>query len=1366
MADNKELNDNAKLSMYFERYNPVMNDQIIAFLTELNNKADFNLDELGLENLEGLMKDVPMSAELKDSLTSKIKDRKASLATENSTRQTGMLFKNKDEVCNAFDKLIIAEEAHINAGHPEQIVPEIRSFIAHKDEYMKAHPEEKDEINSHIKNTFEHKDADNQFTVSEYIRIAYEREEVDYVTWLTGLDRTLPKGYNPARMTFDDVDINTGNRPQSAPTNKDNGKTTLKVGVIPETKDNEKDKDKNNSDNVLKVGAIPQTQTQPEREKIDEQPEMESAQIRIRSAYSDANEQWLDYLKLAAMRDMKVFDEELPDIDDIEATIDMLQKYEAKLSNKKIAELNDRVTDKILSSNELFELTPPSVLAEMYTRLKEKAAKTKDEKQQQVVANKLAKVTRRIDDLTAMVATDKDLYFADVTNIADTKRGYEKMFTARYADLTDAASNGKTNEIKVEAGRKLKYMQTALGVIESKIKAYDEVWNLSAVTAEKADAIDKRFDDIRQKMEGVEIDDETAKLVANFKFLTHDSVMLDKQQLDALTQQFPNRDFSTAKGYSDLAPAEMGYLQQSRLLPEAEPQFVDENGKQSHEWKAGCKVIPGSKLDKAILAAKQTVMLQNLGTEDEITPEFLRKEVSEQLPQTLYTLHIVDNANHGIVEMQDQFTNNKYFDEFKRNLGNIERPMSIGPATFEAGMDNIVNQTGGYAERLAERLQCDKDSKKVKNPNLKVTTKLFEPIQSIDKRAKDRLASDKSQGKQHYTRNLVKTAASAFALSATMRVVGTMAQSVTGLGWMAGGVSAALGVATTTMQVLAWRKQRKAAGLDSGFKAMIKDRRILMTLGTTALGVAAVTCMAIPGLQVAGAALGAASMALGGTNSAMTAYKASRDAGDSKFKAVLKAGGMLLAAGLGAWGGRATADAGINAYNEYNPNNNLFRHGEERIIDPGTEDRKELVVDRDALEADSKRYNEQYNISDRVHPGMSHDDYIRAVEQYNAAHPDHPIINPDEMLKHAYNAQDGRVYGPGYVQEHHLDPDVVNKVGHLINSDGTINDEAVKAFQGSDLWKESGLQNFVQRVSEPVESRPDLYASRDPHSTYSDGHIPTKEVNIPGKNPVIGTVMFDNDRPEGVAMVGVLGTLLGAKKLKDRIGSLKDGIKNVFKRKTPVQPKNPDEGGKPTTPPKKPEDTLKPTVPPKKPEENLKPTVPPKKPDERLVPILGELEKRKLLCEEFQMVYGYNPEKQKIKGDDGKYTEKPTNPLKDANYQEFVGIVEKERVAAGNKPMLEFLQERREKYLQTVGENLSKKEQAEFKDNPATHKITKDIRQDFLYSNSAENNSWSFAKFIDHAKGYFANLKNKNKTKENNTKTATVPVQSGTSRVE
>jgi hypothetical protein len=82
-------------------------------------------------------------------------------------------------------------------------------------------------------------------------------------------------------------------------------------------------------------------------------------------------------------------------------------------------------------------------------------------------------------------------------------------------------------------------------------------------------------------------------------------------------------------------------------------------------------------------------------------------------------------------------------------------------------------------------------------------------------------------------------------------------------------------------------------------------------------------------------------------------------------------------------------------------------------------------------------------------------------------------------------------------------------------------------------------------------------------------------------------------------------------------------------------------------------------------------------------------EERKLMVEEYWMIHGYNPAQREIKGDDGKAVKIEINPMLDAGYKAYAENVEAERVAAGGKPMTEFLQERRKKIDSIVEDNIA-----------------------------------------------------------------------------
>lgn len=165
----------------------------------------------------------------------------------------------------------------------------------------------------------------------------------------------------------------------------------------------------------------------------------EQEEARLRSFNSDQNDTLLDMVKVEALRDMKVIsDDEWNKVpkqpeEMIQARIEMLNDKLPKLSDKQLAEYESRVTDKMVSNDELFNLVPPAALAKAYIGLDKQIAEEKDDAQKQNLAAK--KKNRRSYGAADNYAGKKehtfdDMYFADKTNIADVYDGYVQMYDA------------------------------------------------------------------------------------------------------------------------------------------------------------------------------------------------------------------------------------------------------------------------------------------------------------------------------------------------------------------------------------------------------------------------------------------------------------------------------------------------------------------------------------------------------------------------------------------------------------------------------------------------------------------------------------------------------------------------------------------------------------------------------------------------------------------------------------------------------------------------------------------------------------------------------------------------------------------------
>ncbi len=569
-----------------------------------------------------------------EDIKSYLRAQSQSFETENSENEAA--FSSKEDVYDAFHEL-----ADKHQYKPEQ--EDFNTFMAQKKAFLADKtPEDKAEVENQLNRFLNNQDQEKMFFGNE----------------LYTVDDDFRKMYEQAEKTEEVI----------APTSEKIVETPEEPKVVP-------------------VAEINEPQPNEEEKVLPPEPPVveKTEEFRLRSLTSDDNEFLLDKMRLAALYDMqKVSDEEITDLTP-EKAIEVLNDKLPKLSNKELAEYENVLADKMLSNAEVLNLMPPSMLAKKYVALDEQSSKEKDENKKNEIEAKKLLINNRMEELTEMLVkegkTNDDLYFADVTNIADVHNGYMQMFDAMDKDWRNTEN----------ATPKAQKMRQGASMLDVEFGKYQEQWNLQNIQEEDAQKLQDRFADLNKKLEGVELDPATAKLVSNFKFLD-------------------------AEG-------------------NVEPQFVNESGELSDVYTDGAKVVEGSKLATSIRLAKQNILLENLGAETELTPELLQSQLAEKLPETLYALHVTNEVQKGALENPKQFTDKKYLDEFMQNLSNPDKPMAVSNVAFAAGVDNAVNATAGYAEALAQKIGRDKS----------VVSSVFEPIKDVDKRTEDRFENKTSK---------------------------------------------------------------------------------------------------------------------------------------------------------------------------------------------------------------------------------------------------------------------------------------------------------------------------------------------------------------------------------------------------------------------------------------------------------------------------------------------------------------------------------------------------------------------------------------------------------------------------------------------
>lgn len=855
--------------------------------------------------------------------------------------------------------------------------------------------------------------------------------------------------------------------------------------------------------------------------------------FRERSPNSDANEFTFDKAKLQTLLDLNIISQAVYDeaVKNPAAAIEQLQA-KLPLSDKKQAEYESALSDKMLETPELFELMPPSLLAKEYSKLndqiKEALAKN-PEADVSALREKVSKLADRMDTLSANLHDKQDLFFADITNIADTYDGYMAMFDAREHGLDDSEQSEKIKKIHSDNRETLNTI----------IAPYDEVWNLTNLKESDADSLDSRFNELSETLEKTELDAETLKLVSNFKF-------------------FDEND-------------------------QPEPQFVDKDGNKKDTFEEGDEIIKGSKLDTMVRVARQNVLMRQIGSNDDVSVENLNESLKEELPTVLYAAHVADQTEKGIKEDPKQFTDPTYLDQFKEDLSNSEKPMGVSATAYEATIDNCINSTAAYATRLGTKIGKDKP----------VVTKVFEPLEDLDKRAGDRTTEtfDKRKVRIQQLKRAAKGAMSAFLVSGAITVVGaataadaSMTAATLGMNKYAGmALGSALAIGMTIYQIHRWRKDRKAHGEKAGFWAMLKDRRLRETVETTALGCAALG-FAVTGNPGVAQWLGYGAMAVGTANNVINSYQDVKKAGLSGLEAVGWAALQATATIGGGIAGRYAANAGIDAFNKANPENEIFQHKETRT---STTIEQETVYKPEAIENAHKILDYWYKDDPELLQQR-----IDAINSYNELNG--TDINPERYLLAAHDAgalsadnnmlhvQDGadistnanhKVLGSGWSNQTGVSQDIVNNLANSVSGDGvTITPESLDAFRQIDQY--IGVQNHVGHVPGAsyqndgvlgynAESTADgtvhVSENGDRWTTYANGDSATEVINRPHDTPV--TTFVPNESDLGLGMVGVLGTKTrGIKKLKERIGAFADKIFGK-KRVKPVV----TEGGLPPT---------------------------------------------------------------------------------------------------------------------------------------------------------------------------------------------------------
>ena len=966
--------------------------------------------------------------------------------------------------------------------------------------------------------------------------------------------------------------------------------------------------------------------------------EQSTEEYRGRNADSDENEFLLDTVKLEALKDLKYISEESYNngIKSPENAIEELGKLRA-LSKKEAKAYEDAVAEKMLHNQELFMVTPPKMLGQLYDKKQQEVATIlQNDSKADVSAEQadISKLEERIDDLTNQAARGEGLFFADVTNIADTYEGYNIMFDTRskYLNTDQKSQDLKQNMSTVRSQ-----------ILEPMIKEYDSEWNIENITEKDAEKLSQRYEELQKDSAEIELDDEAYGLASNFKFLDENG--------------------------------------------QVEPQFADENGQLHDTWQKGYKIAEGSKLEAVFTFTKQNYIAQNLTTDKKPNKQEIQDGISEILPNTLYAFHVADKTLQGIEEKKDQFTNKQYLADFLANLRNVEKPMQISHQGYERGIEAAVNDTGALADRIAQKVGRDKV----------ITMQVIDGVNKYDKRAKDRteIKVDKKQIRKEMLTRTLKSGLSAFLVSGAITTVATATASDASLTAATMGLNKVAGAALGTTLAVGmlirnyrhWRKFRKQTGQKAGLLQFVNEPRNMASVATTLMGAAALGFAATGNPGVA-AALGYGSLAIGAGTGIITNYLDSKRAGLSTAESAGWAVAQTATTIVAGFGGRFAANGLINLFNQAHPDNNIFQHKEK--VDEEIKqhvERETITVYKDGyVEGAQRILNSWYNdnpdlLQQRVDAinayNAEHGTDINPYRYLLAAH-DAGALTADNNLLHVQGGPDvhsmanHKVLGAEWSQATGISQDSVNALAGSVNGDGVnITPESIKAFNqidnhindinqvghvASNPHQNDGVLGYNAEINANGEATHAHGGTQ--YTTYAnhDGAFEQKVVEHVTQYTVEKYDMVQNKTDLGLGMVGIV-TNQPKKTLKERIGSFFDKILKKDKKTIPTQE----------------EKTPVATVVSQEEKTPVASVVTPKK-EEQKAPKQEIDPNKKFLIDEYKIVYGVAPNME---------------AGKDKAWKDYCERVEAERQAqAPEQSISQFLLLRRERLDKAITENV------------------------------------------------------------------------------
>lgn len=727
---------------------------------------------------------------------------------------------------------------------------------------------------------------------------------------------------------------------------------------------------------------------------------------RERSASSDVNVLNFAHRVVQVYGDMKLLTEK-----EVNSTVNMNDEEIINfLANKKLSSLSEEqkleFCDRFVGDAENINHIPPMFWGYAYKSVRERA---KNDESQKVRLDNISRIidkfARNFDTSGGLVIDAENqimdgvtLNFVDVTNIADVYEGFKGMLDARRADVSD-----DMREVYDRDNQKL----------EGAIAAYDDQWGLTNVKESNADAMAARYDDLINVADKAQLSDETYRLISQTKFLDADG------NVDA--------------------------------------QFVNSDGEKHTDWQSGDRLIKGGRVATMVDFARIDYVKKNLGrTDEEIDEQAAENEINESVLEKLYELDVADKIARGAQEKPDQFTNPENFKQFVQNLS--QNGGTVSDVAYQATVDKEINGLAGFFSRVKTKL--GNGFKKLGN----AISGLFNRVKPNDKLAATRTSGtqkSKREKRIEFFVRILKGLGLAFLASALITVVASAAAAVAGVSLAVGLaiVGVMTSVALSAIQIHKWRKAQRENGLPDDLKTMLKDKRLVASLGVSGLAATAMIFGAF-GMPTVAAAFGYTALAAGAGKNAIETFKDAKSNGMSTTESIIWSIFNAGAVVAGGFAGRAVGTAIVEGYNASHPDNTIFQNKEtveQRTIEHHSETHE--VYTQDALDHAKNICESWY----RNNPDLLQS-RVDAINAYNAEHgtnidpyrailinADAGGITPDNNLLHVQNAPDihsgghHKVLTDYWAKEYGVDKSIINNASHLFNADGSVNPDGIDA---------------------------------------------------------------------------------------------------------------------------------------------------------------------------------------------------------------------------------------------------------------------------------------------------------------------------------